>query len=81
MNTAIDNAPLPGSCPRRRGRVPVTNSTLYAYAAMRGNSDKDPPSYGPLHDALYVPPKGSSTEPSKELDLRSDSYTNDLKDR
>jgi len=67
--------------PRRRDRVPVTSSTLYAYAAMRGNSDKETPSYGPLHDALYIPPKTGSTNSPKELDLRSDPHTLDPKDR
>jgi len=81
MDTAIDNTSLREFYPRHRDRVPITSSTLYAYAAMRGNSDKDPLSYGPLHDALYVSPKGYSTEPSNELDLRSDPYTVDPKDR
>jgi hypothetical protein len=38
----------------RPPRVLVTNSMLYAYNAMRGNSDTQHPNHGPLHDALYL---------------------------
>jgi hypothetical protein len=45
------SSPLLG---HRPPRVVVTNSMLYAYNAMRGNSDKQIPNHGPLHGALYL---------------------------
>jgi hypothetical protein len=42
--------PLPIALMYRHPRIPVTASTLYAYATMRGKAN---PMYDPLHQALY----------------------------
>jgi hypothetical protein len=42
-------------CPSPQ-RVPVTGSLFFAYAAMRGNIDKDSLESDPLHSSLYINP-------------------------
>jgi hypothetical protein len=40
-------------------RIPVTETMLIAYQAMRGVNDRTEPQYGPLRDTLYYNPRNS----------------------
>lgn len=50
---------IPSLLPSRKlfERVPVTNSTLQAYQAMRGNNDRNTIKHGPLYDNLHFFPR------------------------
>jgi hypothetical protein len=53
----LHRPPLPPST-----RVPVTNSTLLAYQAMRGNNDMSQIQFGSLHESLYFYPADGPLE-------------------
>lgn len=50
------SVPLPFIAQEKPDRVIITNSTLQAYQAMRGNNDKIPIEHGPLYKNLQLLP-------------------------